>query len=258
MSSDAGKENAHISELQKAKARGDGYQKSLSNERKKLKLSKKTITDQSAHLAEANADIGGLCAQVVDLGAQVHELSTEASSLRAELSSQKSIRSNLSRTIHALKEKPENIRRGPATSVDRYGSGAIGPCELIRAPASGTIDSLPLVRSRASATPPTKIGTSYFDFPPAPPRHHGLSFIPPTSPLSPRRWPGYLDNTVAADSLTSIFTQPIPLKKAKAQKDNNAAATKHKVQPTDHEIVPPKKKVWTSSDCVRQPVIPQL
>ncbi|KAJ7659104.1 hypothetical protein DFH06DRAFT_989994 [Mycena polygramma] len=105
----ADKENTDETDLHKAKKRGDGYQRSFYNEKKKLKLSHNRIEVQAARLTEQDADIGQLREQVSDLGAQVEELSAETSFLQAEVSSQKSIRSNLSRTIHALKEKIQRI-----------------------------------------------------------------------------------------------------------------------------------------------------
>ncbi|KAJ7474992.1 hypothetical protein FB451DRAFT_1034862 [Mycena latifolia] len=110
--SDAGnKENGTRPELRKEKERGDGYQRSLYNERKKLKRSHQANTDQSHVLANTRQENGQLRAEVDHLTAEVTDLEAESSRLRGELAAQKSARSDSSKKFHTLAEK---IRRFPS------------------------------------------------------------------------------------------------------------------------------------------------
>ncbi|KAJ7897728.1 hypothetical protein B0H13DRAFT_1884566 [Mycena leptocephala] len=93
IASDADKENVPTSDLRRA-----------------LKLAHTAIDNQTALMAEMRAENGDLYTEVADLGAQVMELEAESSSLRNEVGSLKSIRSEMSKKLHAVKEK---VRRFP-------------------------------------------------------------------------------------------------------------------------------------------------
>jgi regulator of replication initiation timing len=96
------KENRFSSGFEQAKERANGYQRSLYNERKKLKRSHVANTETRAENGHLRAEVGHLTAEVASLRA-------ESSSLRASLSSQKSARSQLSQKLHRLTEKCRRI-----------------------------------------------------------------------------------------------------------------------------------------------------
>ncbi|KAJ7216800.1 hypothetical protein C8J57DRAFT_1537863 [Mycena rebaudengoi] len=98
-------------DLQKAKERADGYQKSFYNERKKLKRSHKVNADQVSLLGESRQENGQLRAEVGNLEASVSSLQAESASLRADVASQMSARSRMGKKLHTL---AENVRRIPA------------------------------------------------------------------------------------------------------------------------------------------------
>ena len=116
---DGSKENRTISDLQKAKERTDGYQRSLYNERKKLKRAHTANTDQSAVLAETLAENETLRVEVGILEAEIAELQAESSSLRASIDSQKSARSSASKRMHSLAEKHRRVPKRIDTAVNK-------------------------------------------------------------------------------------------------------------------------------------------
>ncbi|KAK7028488.1 hypothetical protein R3P38DRAFT_2776206 [Favolaschia claudopus] len=118
------KENQGSSELERAQERGNNYQRSLYNEKKRLKRAHTVNTDQARLLEESRAENQKLSTQVGQLTAEVADLDAESSSLRDSLASQKSSRSHLSKKIHTLAAKCRRIPDRLETAATKAASKA--------------------------------------------------------------------------------------------------------------------------------------
>ncbi|KAJ7443776.1 hypothetical protein B0H11DRAFT_1931443 [Mycena galericulata] len=117
------KENEIDTRLQREKDRGDGYQQSLYNERKKLKRSQRTNADQAEALAEIRLENGELRAEVNHLTDEVEHLEAawdaESSRLLRKVESQRSARTDNSRKLHTAKAALARIPGRINTAVNK-------------------------------------------------------------------------------------------------------------------------------------------